>query len=373
MAGETSPRTGVGVCFPEPKVKDLNWGRHDPDQIGWLERSTRPQARGIRRHINENLAVLPADATAALCRRFRTDPWRPVYFELVVGRFLQLLGGTLEYEPAGGNRRKVDWRVSFADGSRCYVEATSPVSNAWVEEGAKARGPLLQIIEDFTAPGWSAIVSHVPPLGPQDSRAEFRRTVRSIMETLPDPSTVAPGDRVDRVGQVSQGTIELGFRPGRYGTSAIVGSTGGGGWDDTALRIEDAIRDKRHQGRAFPGEVVLAIDAPFGDREDCDVAMFGRTYSVMDDELKVVEEGFRRDGALTRQAKVEYPAVLVFMGLGMFGGRDPVMYLHPRLDRVLPAAFDLLERHRLDGDLIRREGAQRERIIDGLNFAGREE
>ena len=208
------------ACFREPTVEDLRWGRHDPDQMGWLERSTRPQARRIRRFLNVNLAALPTDAAAALCRRFRTDPWRQVYFELVVGRFLQLLGATIEYEPTGPNQRKVDWLATFKDSGSIYVEATSPRMNAWVDKAAHANGPLLKIIEAEAAEGWSVIVGSLPAVGPQDSRAEFRRAVRAIMAELPNAATAPPDERVDRVAWIAQGEIELGFRPGHLDSGA---------------------------------------------------------------------------------------------------------------------------------------------------------
>jgi hypothetical protein len=361
------------ACFSEPPAEDLSWGRYDSDQLGWLERSTGPQARAIRDHLNTSLAALPVEAAIALCRRFRTDPWRQVYFELVVGRFLQVLGATLDYEPVGANGRKVDWQATFPDGKTCYVEATSPVTNAWLETGAKARGPLLQIIEDLAAPGWSVIVSRVPDVGPRESRGEFKRVIREIMATLPDAATVGPDDHLERSRRITQGDIKLRFLPVRYASGAIVMSSGGAGYDDTALRIEDAIRDKRAQGRAFPGEVLLAIDAPFGDREDCDSAIFGHAYSVLGDDFRVVEQGFRPDGALSRQRRLEYPAVLVFKGLRVDAGRDPVLYVHPKLDRALPPALDPLEHHWLEGGAIRRAAARRERILDGLGFASLED
>ena len=54
------------ICFPEPAVQDLRWGRQDLDEIGWLGRSTRPQARAIRKFLNESLVALPAAAAVGV-------------------------------------------------------------------------------------------------------------------------------------------------------------------------------------------------------------------------------------------------------------------------------------------------------------------
>ena len=107
--------------FPEPQVPDLRWARHgDTDrQSDWLDRSTLPRAVRIREFLNRSLDALPVEAADNLAHRFRFDPpFGRVFFELVVGRFLQ--------EPVGRGGKRVDWRATFGDGSAVLVEATSP-------------------------------------------------------------------------------------------------------------------------------------------------------------------------------------------------------------------------------------------------------
>ena len=355
------------VCFPEPTTDDPRWGGHDPDPITWLVWSTLPRAQAIRRFLNANLAELPADAAAALCRRFRTDPWRPVFFEIVVGRLLQILGASLEYEPVGANGRKVDWFATFADGSSVYVEATSPVTNAWMDESARANAPLLAIIEAEAREGWSVWIHHLPPVGPQDSKAEFRRVIRAMMAELPDAATADRADRLERAAEVAQGPVRLAFTPGRYDT-AIVAGPGSAGMEDSAFRLAEAVHDKRPQGRAFPGRVVLAVDVPGGDREDADVALLGRTHQLVWSQGGRGPIEFKPDGELPRQKVAEFAAVLVFTRLGMLGGHDPKLYHHPKFTGKLPAALGVLEQHRLAADGIARTPATVERIIEGLGF-----
>ena len=357
----------TAVCFPEPTTEDPRWGGDDPDPMTWLVWSTLPQAQAIRRFLNASLAALPSDAAAGLCRRFRTDPWRPVLFEIVVGRFLQVLGASLEYEPAGANGRKVDWFATFPDGYSVYVEATSPVTNAWMDDSARANAPLLAIIEAEAREGWSVWIHHLPPVGPQDSKAEFRRVIRVMMAELPDAAATDRDERLERAASVAQGPIRLGFTPVRY-DSAIVAGPASGGMEDSAFRLADAVHDKRPQGRAFPGRVVLAVDVPHGDREDADVALLGRTHQCVWPQGGRGPIEFRPDGELARQKVAEFAAVLVFTHLGMLGGRDPKLYHHPKFTGELPAALSVLEQHRLASGGIIRTPATDERILDGLGF-----
>jgi hypothetical protein len=336
--------------------------------MGWVAKSTLPQAQGIRRFLNTNLAALPAAATASLCRRFNTDPWRQVFFEMIVGRFLQLLGAKLDYEPVGENGRKVDWLAALTGGP-VYIEATSPVSNAWIEQTARRQGPLLDIIETEAPPGWSVSVRRLPAIGPNDSRRPFRAAVQALARSVPDPATVSPDEWVDLSAQVDQGAIRLAFRPVRYDSgAAIVMSPGGAGRDDTGSRIVDAVRDTRPQGRAFPGRVILAVDAPSSERQDFDAALLGHTVATLGEDLSTLSREFRRAGELARQAKVEYPAVLVFPHLGMFGGYDPIVYMHPRFEGVLPSEFASLETRSLGASGIETQPATRLGIIDGVGF-----
>jgi hypothetical protein len=364
------PETAVD-CFPEPTIENLSWNRYGPNPVAWLERSTRPQAQRIRRFLNSNLKALPADAASSLCRRFLTDPWRQVYFELVVGRFLQLLGGTLEYEPVGANQRKVDWLATFRDGTCAYVEATSPLVNRWIGQSALSNAPLLEIIEAEAPDGWSIVVGNLPDIGPQESRGPFRRAVHKVVAALPDPKAFRD-EYIDRAIGTPQGELELRFRPGRYAGGAIVGSPGGGGVDDCASRIADAVKDKRLQGRAFPGRVFLAIDAPDCEADDADVALFGSTFQTLDPtthRLGPVE--FRPNGSLALQKQVEYPGVLVF-NVGVFGGTDPVLYHHPMLQGAQPASFHDLEQRSLASMSIEHAPARIQSILHDLDFPVRE-
>jgi len=354
-------------CFPEPTGPAAG-GRWTRDIRASLLGSTTLRAQVARAFLNRQLEALPPDIAAALCHRIRVDPFDQAYFELVVGRFLQLLGATLDYEPVGANGRKVDFRATFPDGS-VYVEATSPEYNRESARDVRHQGPLLDIIEDEAPDGWSVAVWELPNLGPNDRRAAFRTAVRAMFADLPTP---VPDVWVPRSGRVVQGAISVDLLPVRYSDGAIVVSPGGGYVDNTRLRVAGAVRDDRKikQGRAFPGQVILAIGpGPFAThRDDLDVALLGTSVMVLGRDRQVQAYRFDANGALATQQVPEFPAVLAFPRLGIAGGDDPILYVHPKFQGTLPDALLVLEQRRLGADGILGTSATQTGIIDALGF-----
>lgn len=102
-------------CFPEPTTDDPTVGRERETRGAFLRRSTWERARDMRRFYNENLAALPPEAAAKLCRALHRDRTEATHFELVVGRLLQILGAEVEYEAPGKQGRKVDWLAHFQE------------------------------------------------------------------------------------------------------------------------------------------------------------------------------------------------------------------------------------------------------------------
>jgi len=365
-------------CFPEPPVENLAWGRYSEraDQVGWLGRSTLTRAKRIREFLNRSLAALPDDAAEKLCHRLHDDPpFAPVFFELVVGRFLQVLGAEVDFEPVGDGGRGVDWRATFSGGEVVYVEATSPLYNQRQHQERLRREALLGIIEEEMPPGWWVIPRSLPRLELGASRRSFRRTVRELLRGLPDDSALSIENR-HRV-RAGRGSDELILElwpdhDNKPTGSPIAMVSMGAGYDDSSLRVAVAARAKRHQARAFPGQaVLLAIDAPFmgPDVEDFDSALLGHTVLTVSLETDVTWYSFRPDGALTTQRAAEYAGVLAFGHLGVSGSNEPILYPHPRFLGTLPAPIMELRRRWLDASVIVDEPAARTRIMDGLGFA----
>ena len=372
--GENVAMTSA-LCFPEPITPDLRYDRYadTSDQVGWLDRSTLPGARRIREFLNRSLAELGPVAGERLCHRLRQDPpFGRVFFELVVGRFLQALSAELEDQPAGADERNVDWRATFPSGVTVYVEATSPAYNQPAYRERLRRERLLGAIEQATPPGWWVIARDLPKIGLHESRREFRRVVESLMTDLPtNRAGISFENRLRLAGQTARGRVALELWPGDpHGTP--IGMVSMGGYvDDSELRVARAVRDKRHQARAFPGApVILAIDAPWGgpDTEQFDTALLGHSVMHLGLDYKPSHYSFRRDGALARQRSAEFAAVLAFQRVGVFGGPDPVLYHHPRYVDPLPAELVILRRRFLEDEGIGNLEATRTGIMDSLGF-----
>jgi hypothetical protein len=220
----------VTPCFPEPTAPDPTPARRLEPMASWLGRSTWSRAREVRRFYHENLAALPADASAALCRRLQSARYDDATFELIVGRFLQLRGATeLTWEPegtGGPNGRRVDWRATFPDGV-LYVEAMVPVYNAGAGETMRRRARLLAVIEDAVPHGWWIMPHRVPRLDQNVSIRRFRQTVTAMLAQLPDPRT-ASRDRPVELHDISAGEyVELAAFPASPGKAGGLGSEGG--------------------------------------------------------------------------------------------------------------------------------------------------
>jgi hypothetical protein len=361
-------------CFAEPTVPHDVWGRYGAsgDRVEWLDRSTKPRARGIREYLNRTLTALPPDAAATLCHRLRHDPpfGRP-YFELVVGRFLQILGAEVDHEPTGVGGRRVDWRGRFPDGSVVYVEATSPLYNQQSVRERLRREALIGVIEDEMPRGWWVIPRSLPPVGLHDSRQAFRRAVNLLLRDLPDPEGYSIENRLHITAPVGRSKVVLELWPGDPVDSPIAMVAMGAHYDDSALRVSVAARAKRHQARAFPGEaVLLAIDGPFlgPDVEDFDSALLGRTVLEISLDSDATALAFKPDGALVTQRVAEYAGVLAFGRVSVHGANEPILYRHPRFAGTLPPELLELRQRFLEGGLIAETPAVRTSIMAGLGF-----
>lgn len=126
----------MAVWFPEPAEEDDSIARHGEGPYSWLCRSTSAKARGCRRFLNENINHVPSDWRTKLQNDFRTREWDSVFFELIVARMLQLVGGSIEVEvPIAQTNKRPDFLVRFPDGV-ITVEATVPEVNKRINQQA---------------------------------------------------------------------------------------------------------------------------------------------------------------------------------------------------------------------------------------------
>lgn len=356
-------------CFPEPTALDPTPARRLEPMASWLGRSTWSRAREVRRFYHENLAALPAEASAALCRRLHSARYDDATFELIVGRFLQLRGATeLVWEPegiGGPAGRRVDWRATFPDGV-LHVEAMVPVYNAGASETMRRRARLLAVIEEAVPPGWWIMPHRLPRLDENVPIRRFRQTVTAMLAQLPQPQ-IASRERKIELQAVWDGKyIELAAFPASPGRAGGLGSEGGVSYvDNSELRVAAAWRNrrKREQGRSAPPPALLALRGGFtgADLDDFEMALFGRGVRI----------GRPPEGVMATDRRPPWAGVLAFPEAGVAVGRDPVLFVSPAYDGAFPADVLRLEVRRLvDGRLEVQPSTDRE-VLSGMNFAKR--
>lgn len=362
------------VWFPEPSLADDSTADRGESTTDWLERSTHPRAKAARRFLNENLRALPPEHQDVLYRMLH-ERWHSAFFELLVGRTLQVLGATIEVEPGGASDIRIDFAACFPDAT-VAVEAVSPVFGSEVGETAKRRNPLLDIVESESPPDVWVIVSSLPNLGPQDSRKRFRSTVQKLLADAGDVGS----SPVDVAEELPEGTVSLtlvkkgaGVSPGRsVGVEPALTA-----WDDTEQRVRRAVARKRRQGREAVGPALVAVHATgiASSYEEFDLALFGRDVTTVGPSGRLLGTRFEADGVFAEgSGEPTWAAALAFLNVGFLGGPDPILYLHPRFRGRLPEVLLTLERRSYDAEAgkIRRAGAFEDRRPgrDGVRIPG---
>lgn len=336
--------------FTEPSRADDSAAYRGEPTTDWLKRSTHHRAKAARRFLNENLSALPSEHRATLYRMLH-ERWYSAFFELIVGRTLQVLGATIEVEPGGASDTRVDFVARFPD-TTVAVEAVSPVFGSEVGETAKRRNPLLDIVESESPPDVWVMVSSLPDLGPQDSKKRLRSTVRRLLAEAGDV-TSSP---VDVAEELPEGTVRLtlvkkgaGVPSGRsVGVEPALTT-----WDDTEQRVRRAVARKRRQGREACVPALVAVHATgiASSYEEVDMALFGREVATMGPDGRLLGTRFEADGVFAGGGgQPTWAAALVFLNVGFLGGPDPVLYLHPRFGGQLPEALEALERRTYDAE-----------------------
>src|ERR1700694_1187128 len=147
--------------FPEPTTPDESWQEWDETAFQWLTRSTQPRARAIREFLNVNLGYFSTKDAKSLAQRLNQD-WQSFFFEIVVGRYLQVLGAEVEYEPDGSNGTHVDYRATFPDGIVVSVECVSKRFNQEAQQTIERNGKLARMLADVGPTGWIIAFKRFP-------------------------------------------------------------------------------------------------------------------------------------------------------------------------------------------------------------------
>jgi hypothetical protein len=361
--------TDSKVWFPEPTTVDGSSARNHETWFHWISRATSEKGIRSRQFLNENIAKVPEAWQSKLYHNFRTRDWHTVFFELIVGRTLQILGASIEVEQSvEETSRRPDFRAQFPDRA-VTVEATVPELNRVVGKRMDWNEELVEIIESLTPEGWSVQVWHVPELGPNDSKREFKRTIAQAFAGVPTqpPADATPIEITDRFGA----DLRLTLWPGRIG-GRVAGVRGvASGVDDTEERIRAAVTYKKKQVRNSTSPVVLAISAsPFGGLDDFDQALYGLTFESVDQQGKTIRTGFKPTGVFgrNRPEPPTYAAVLAYRSVGFTEVVDPVLYLHPRSKAKLPEALMNLQVRSLDSNGVQIRAARMKNALAEMNF-----
>jgi len=79
--------------------------------------------------------------------------------------------------------------------------------------------------------------------------------------------------------------------------------------------------------------------------DEFDEALFGRTFTRFGLDSQVLDTEFDADGIFNRGTGTPtWAGVLAYVRIGLRGGPDPVLYLHPPFEGELPNALLNLER-----------------------------
>ena len=334
-------------CIPLPRRADQRLIKGE-GFASFLRRSTSPVARRIRRFVNGNLAKLPPDARAGICRGINSPRFHQANLELIVGRTFQELGATrLDYERLQPNGKRPDFLATFEDAS-VFVDATHPAWNADLERRHHANQRLLDVIESVIPPGWSFAANRLPRIGLSSPIGAFRRAVVTSFASLP----IASGP--EQI-QVQSSDPDLRFKlelwaPRRSTERAWLAGPGVAEFIATELQIREAVRKKRDQLRGLPHPAIVAIGGALGGAlDDFDIALFGRTVGYIDASGKERPGQFERSGLFAKLggSTPTIAGVFAYIGMDVTAGNDPILYLHPRFTGVLPRALMALRVRRL--------------------------
>lgn len=327
--------------FPEPTTADETLGPWNETAVAWLGRSTTPSAKAIRLFLNQNLAQFSPQRAKNLVRKLTWD-WQSYVFEIIVGRYLQVLGADVEPEPRGKNGTHIDYQATFSDGVVVSVECLSKRFNQAARGTIEREGKMSQMLDEVGPVHWAIDVQQLPKA---KSAVEFEPYVRQAQifySTLPAPTS---GDqRVHFAWEGEVGTMELEALPFPSGTKANHIGPVVTWMDDSIQRLQYALKDERKRRQALGARppVFLAIDCPFGGpgAEELDQALFGQTVDHRDFDPHVsVGTSFNPNGLLVTDKGIPFAGVLAFIRLTIGGGAEPVLYLNPYQRWKLPEAL----------------------------------
>lgn len=353
--------------FQEPTIIDNTFAENNETTFEWLNRSTLDRAAEIRRFLNENLNQLPKNVSLKIFKGLEHQ-WINSLFELIVARYLQILGGKLSYEQPNKDGRKPDFKARFDDYT-LIVEATAPEFDISLSEEEKYDAQVIRIIEERIPSDWCVLLDTIPKYGPSESKSNLKLAIEELFSNLPDNDDNYPYEVQKRL---PQGFLTLTIFPGQEYEKSIIGGPTYSTWCDTKQRIKRAIKKKRSQVRGSKNPVILAVLASgiSSDFIDFNQVVFGLETAYLGFDRKPYKVEFNANGEFAKgQGTPTYAGLMAFTKLTPFGCRGPILYIHPRFGGNLPSQFDKIEQRILTIDGIKIKEPNSHDVHNELSWA----
>jgi hypothetical protein len=351
--------------FSEPEELDDTWAPDEESVVSWLERSTLPRAKNIRQFLNELLAAIPTDLQGQFQDNLR-HRWNSAFFELVVARTIQLLGGQFEVEITNDKGRRPDFRARFPS-QEFVIEAMSPKFDRETADRIVQDTELKRIIERNMPSEWSVLLHRLPKFDPSESRSPLKKVMQGLRDLAPPTHE---NDLREFTFDLPQGTLAFTLVPRLVGVGNVLSGPAYTSFSDSQQRILYALKKKRNQTRSEKLPVILAIHASgiSSSFEDFDTTLFGHTVSRVGADGQELDVYFRPDGLFSRLGiRNSYAGVLAFIHLTPLGMQGPVLYLHPDAE-VKDTGWERLERRIVSATGVSCIPAATPRLADEFRF-----
>ena len=356
------------IWFQEPSQNDPTYKNNTETTFHWLARSTTERAVKCRALLNSNLAKLPGNMQEHLFHELK-HRWNSAFFEIIVARTLQELGGGIEYEVPLSTGKQPDFLVTFPSG-KIIVEATVPEINKAANQEYEDAQPLLEIIEEHKPDGWHIIAWEVPAIGPNDSKVQFKAIIKELFQGLDMTSVESP---MDVHKKLPEGDLSMTLFPSSNGPGDVTGPAISY-MDDTETRIRKSLRRKRKQVQNSQWPVILAIGCEDAQLEHFDKALIGSTAGYMDLSYTEVARAFLLTGEWTRRKPGFDPptvdGLLAFCRFGFPTTPAPTFYLHPRSTARLPTSFSWLSQRYYGIGKVQSQGTNLMAGVNCVQFRG---
>jgi hypothetical protein len=203
------------VFFPEPSCPDDSRPGWDETTVEWLRRSTQPDARAVRDFLNRSLSYFPPKHAASLAKKLSHD-WQGFFFEIVVGRYLQVLGADIVPGPRGSNGTDVDYRATFPDGGVISVECHSKRFNQAAHGQIQRHGKMTTMLDDVGPRRWAIKFGRLPDANSPDDFRPYVKEAQAFYSSLPEP--IEDGRRFSFTWTGDRGPMDLEAIPFPKGT-----------------------------------------------------------------------------------------------------------------------------------------------------------